>query len=115
MSLVRELNAQNIKINLGCSGVLDTKAKPRMQTVLIENKATRYLKAKDIEKMPQLQREVNTVIKQEFPNNSPLNEVYQIATAMIRASFNSMPSSNTMLTFLEEERDVIKPKLPHTL
>ncbi len=51
------------------------------------------------------------MIKQEFPNNSPPNEVYQIATAMIRAQFNSMPSSNTMLTFLEEERDAIEPEM----
>ena len=86
-----------------------------MQTVLSEKKATKYLKAKDIENIPQLQKELNILIKQEFPNNSPKNEVYQIATAMIRAKFNSMPSRDTMLTFLEEERAVIEPKLPPDL
>ena len=86
-----------------------------MQTVLSEKKATKYLKAKDIENIPQLQKELNILIKQEFPNNSPKNEVYQIATAMIRAKLNSIPSRDTMLTFLEEERDVIEPKLPSDL
>ena len=60
---MRELKVQNIKINLDCSSVRDTKAKPRMQTVLSEKKATKYLKAKDIENIPQLQKELNTMIK----------------------------------------------------
>jgi hypothetical protein len=76
-TLVRELKIQNIKINLDCSSVRDTKAKPRMPAVLSEKKATKYLKAKDIENIPQLQNQLNTMIKPEFQIYSPKNEVYQ--------------------------------------
>eukprot|EP00291_Cryptomonas_curvata_P021451 CAMPEP_0172166326 /NCGR_PEP_ID=MMETSP1050-20130122/8919_1 /TAXON_ID=233186 /ORGANISM="Cryptomonas curvata, Strain CCAP979/52" /LENGTH=1009 /DNA_ID=CAMNT_0012836923 /DNA_START=133 /DNA_END=3159 /DNA_ORIENTATION=+ len=80
-----------------------------------EKKATKYLKAKDIENIPQLRKESDTMIKQQFPNNSPLNDVYQIAAALIRAQINTMPSDTTILTFIEEERHLLKTKIPSEL
>jgi hypothetical protein len=44
-----------------------------MTTMQTARKTLKYLKTKDIEDFEQLRKELNTVIKQEFTNNSELS------------------------------------------
>jgi hypothetical protein len=49
------------------------------------------------------------MIKQKFGKESPHKRVYDITTALIRFGINSMPSLDTMIKFLDEERESINP------
>ncbi len=75
--------------------------------MLNKKKVTKYLNAKDIDDKKQLLNELNTMIKQEFVKNSPFKEVHDVTTALIRTSINLMPSIDSMIKFLFEERENI--------
>ena len=86
-----------------------------MQTLQSEKKATKYLKEKDKDNVPQIQRELDTMIKQEFPANSPLNNVVQLVTLMMQAKIDWVPSEDTTLAWIEEERDDLRNIMPPDL
>jgi hypothetical protein len=52
--------------------------------MLSEEKVTKYLKAKDLDDKKQLQKGLNTMIKQKNGKESPHTRVYDITTAFIR-------------------------------
>ncbi len=62
-----------------------------MQSMQSERKATKYLKSKDYENRPQLQKELNIMIRQKF-SNSKYKDVYHLATIMIRLGTNAVPA-----------------------
>ena len=58
--------------------------------------------------MQQIQKELHTLIYQEFHNS----DVYHITTALIRAGINVMPSVNTQcVQLLDNERESLSPQV----
>ena len=72
-----------------------------------KRKTTIYLKSTDKDNIPQIQKEVNLLIKQEFLDS----DVYHTTTALIRAGINIMPSVNALLKLLEDARENLNPKI----
>ena len=66
-----------------------------------ERKAIIYLKSKDKDNISQLQKELNTLIRQEF-TNSKYKEVYDLTTLLIRLGINSVPGKSALLRALED-------------
>ena len=81
------------------------KQKSKMQSD--KRKTTIYLKSTDKDNIPQIQKEVNLLIKQEFLDS----DVYHTTTALIRAGINIMPSVNALLKLLEDARENLNPKI----
>ena len=76
-----------------------------------EKRFTKYLKAKDADDKDQLQQGLNTMIKQEFGNQSKMEKVAKVMEAMIILDINSIPSSETLIQFFENEPNSINPKI----
>ena len=56
---------------------------------------------KDYGNRPQLQKELNIMIRQEF-SNSKHKDVYHLTTVMIRLRINAVPARSTLLKVLED-------------
>ncbi len=76
-----------------------------------ERKVTKYLKTKDLNDYKQLQKELNTMMKQKFGKESAFKEVLDIALASIKLNINTMPAITTLLKLLEEEPKSINQEI----
>ena len=97
-------------MSLGAKGAekIKTSKNYKMQS---EKRFTKYLKAKDADDKDQLQQGLNTMIKQEFGNQSKMEKVAKVMEAMIILDINSIPSSETLIQFFENEPNSINPKI----
>ena len=68
-----------------------------------EKKVTKYLKSKDLDDDLQLQQDVNIMIKQAFGPNSEFGQVTELSYALIKHKIDTMPSSDTLMRFLEDD------------
>ena len=62
-----------------------------------EKKVTKYLKSKDLDDDIQQQQDVNIMIKQAFGPNS------ELSYALIKLKIDTMPSTDTLMRFLEDD------------
>ena len=68
-----------------------------------EKKVTKYLKSKDLDDDLQLQQDVNIMIKQAFGPNSEFGQVTELSYALIKLKIDTMPSTDTLMRFLEDD------------